>query len=295
MNDTGFYETEKGESEQRIPSATSEPEWGTPLTREESPAEMKIRLKNCEKRYEELKFENERLHNRIVDLTTELEQERGDIRRLQGELDSARIETTRLQSERDSWQQKFEECREIAENLREQVTELRDKIRTLEEEMQKLQNEIKTLEECKDVFKRDNENLEKFLKSQMEKYECMVQEYRGRAGELERILEERGRSLIECQQELSICEREKRELKQKIQSYEETIEIIRKVLRNLQGFSDDIPRILEILGPERPVQPGVYEEPPAPQPEISLEPRPSEPEEKPPWEQDSDEDVLLEL
>ncbi|MBU7018397.1 MAG: hypothetical protein HXS44_12880 [Theionarchaea archaeon] len=281
MNDTGFYEKEKGELGQGIPS----------ITREE-PHELRIRLENCERRYEDLRLKNNDLHNRIVDLTAELEQKRDDIRRLQGEIDTARTDIVRLQGERDTWKQRFEECREIAEGMRNEKTELKDRMRVLEEEKEKAEREKKTVEYQMEKLEKNNSDLENTLKSQLEKNEYQKLKLTQEIESLQGELQEKGRSLSECQTGLGKWEEEKRELERKISALEEKIIRCRNFFMDFKRLNDDASRILETFE-ERPKESGWSDETPA-SPETSSESRPSGLKEKL-WEDEKDEEGLFPL
>jgi len=286
MNDIGFHETERGESEESIPS----------VTREESYSELKIRLENCEKRYEDLKMKNERLHNENVDLTTRLDLCGDEIRRLQRELESARVKITQLQNERDLWKQRCEECRGIAEELRKQITKLKKGKAMCEEEKQQLQDKIRRHENEIGALITDNKNLQNALESQMQKGRYRTQELEEKIEELKLSLDEKNRSLIECKQRLDKWEEEKRQMERTIENLQEKIRIYRDFVEELKRLLDRIPRQIEVIGPERPVQPQRYEETSFPQPEILSEPKPSESEEKEfSWESDRDEEGFMAL
>ena len=250
MNDIGFHETEKGESDQGIPS----------MVREESYDEVKIQLENCKKRCEELRYENDRLHNRIVDLETGLGQRDNEIHRLREELDSARTEIERLQGERDMWKQKFEECRAIAERLRSEIGELKDTIGKVEEEKRKMENEIRALKDRIEKLIEENQLLEKLLKTQMDKYEYKIRELTQEIDGLKGELQGKKQLFDECQERLKKWEEEKRELERKIESLEEKLIRCRSILRDIKRLGEEASRILDTLEPESPVPRGWFEE-----------------------------------
>lgn len=295
MNDTGFYEAEREKSEESIPSIVPESEERISSTREESLSELKVRLENCERRYNDLKMKNEELHYKTVDLTTELEREREENRNLRGQLDSANAEISRLGNERDSWKQKFEECRGIAEGLRTHITELKREKTVCEDEKQQLMDRIKRLEEGKETYRKNNENLENTLESQMQKSRYRIQELEEKNKELELSLDEKNKSLTECKQRLDVWEEEKRQLEREIENLQEKIRNCKAHLEEFKRLCERVSLQPEIgtTGPESPIRPQQYEETPFSQPEIL--PEPSESKKEYPWDSDRDEENPMSL
>lgn len=240
MNDTEFHETEEGESEHGIPF----------ITREESYTELKIRLENCEKRYEDLKRKNNELHNKNVDLTTELEQKKEESHKLQEQLESKSVDINRLSNERDLQMRKFEECRKIAERLREVTMNLKDDMKRHEVDNQRLRDRITDLEKEIDVYREDNRNLERVLKSQKEKQEYELKEHIRKVQELQNALEEKSGALEKCQQEYTKLEEENQRRLQSTRVTEENMRTFKEFETEFRNLYEKMSHVLDILGPE---------------------------------------------
>ena len=279
MDDLCSFGTEKRESEQGI----------SPVEYEESVAELKVRLENCEKRCQEFRVQNDRLHNRTVDLTTQLEQKNEEIRSLQGQIDAVHTDVARLQNQVDVETQKFVECKDIAEKLRAKVAELTEEKRVCDNENQMLKEKITKLKEGIEAYRKDNENLQNAFESQMKKYSYRIQELEEKTRTLEQELYEKDRLLTQCQQNLNTWEEEKRQLEKTIEKQQGEIRVLKGYLEDSKRLWDKVSRHLEPGETERLFQPEQKEI--IPQPDISSESKESE---KRPWELD-DEDVLLEL
>lgn len=283
MNDTGFYEEEKRESEQRSPLMGSE----------ESFSELRIRLENCEKRYEDARRENSELHCRNVDLNAEVDQKKEEIRNLWEQIQSMRGEMAQLQDERDSSKQRFEECRAIAERLRDENGKLNDDIKRLEKEKQELYEKIGRLEGQIKTLDENNRDQENYLKSQMRKYEYKIQELTEKMESLQREFDDKSRYLREYQERYGTWEEEKLSMERKVQSLEDKIRMCRNLVADFKRLCNEISAIVEVTEPA-PVQHELYEERiPVLDREISPESKPAESGgKKYPWENDKNEDFL---
>lgn len=234
MNDINLLETETGESEFTLDRKP-----------EESLSELTVRLENCEKRYSDLKNQNEELHNKNLDLASEINQGGEEVRTLQEELYTANARITQIQSREESLTQKLQECREIAERQRTHTMELKDEIRLYKEENQELNREIGRLKEGIEIYEKDNRNLENEIEILIRKHTFEREEFNREIAALNRRLSEKETNLTECieivntwEQKKAQLEKENQRLREQVDRYIILIDDLMQRIQEMRNSSD---------------------------------------------------------
>lgn len=262
MNDIDLLGTETGESEFTLPDRKPE----------ESFSELVVRLENCEKRYSDLKNQNDRLYNRNLDLTSEINQKREEIGTLREELYSANAKIAQLQEREESLMQKLQECREIAEKLRAHIIELKDEIRLHEEEKLGLNNEIKRLQEGIETYRKDSCNLENEVEILIVKHKFEKEDFKREIAILRNRLDEKEADLAACrkiadswEQEKAQLEKENERLREQVNRYkilaDDLLQRIQEMKNASNAQNSELERpVLETEEPQK-VQESPFEQP----------------------------------
>ena len=247
MNNIEFNESEEREFEHDTFPLVSEQISTIPISGEDSIVELRIKLKKCEDRYERVKKERDELHQHTVDLTTQIDQLRQEKNRFIEIIDNKDSEIQRLQNENEKLVGDIEECHAIAENLRKIIQEQNKTIIEQANTIQKCEVEKKDLKDKIEVLERNNEDLERFLKSQEEKYEILIKELKE---DLHNCREENNRiksELDTCQEALDKWIREKEKLEQTIRELREKISSCRNLLIKIRDLSNEVNALLDTL------------------------------------------------